>query len=134
MAKLCALVAVNVLLYHVSFYTVNRMMQIQLNQYNWTIGFRLKRYFLSNSHDLYVMRISLFVLLCFQDFLLCHTCKVRCELFHKVSHQKYLMFIECSRKVAEKNSQDPMKLTTVILNELLADETWLAQVIRFFDR
>lgn len=38
------------------------------------------------------------------------------------------MFIECSKKVAEKNSQDPMKGTTVILNELLADEVWLAQV------
>lgn len=39
------------------------------------------------------------------------------------------MYIECARKVAEKNGQDPMKGTTVVLNELLADEIWLDQVI-----
>lgn len=38
------------------------------------------------------------------------------------------MYIECAKKVAEKNVLDPMKATTVILNELLADEVWLAQV------
>lgn len=52
----------------------------------------------------------------------------RCELFHKLSHQKYSMYIECAKKVTEKNAQDPMKATTAILNELLADEPWLAQV------
>lgn len=35
------------------------------------------------------------------------------------------MFMQCSKKVAERNGQDP---TTTILNELLADEAWLAQV------
>lgn len=48
-----------------------------------------------------------------------------------MAHQKYLMFIECSRKVAEKNSENPMNGTTDILNELLADEVWLAQVRHF---
>lgn len=38
------------------------------------------------------------------------------------------MYIECAKKVAEKNSQDATKNTTVILNELLADEAWLSQV------
>lgn len=38
------------------------------------------------------------------------------------------MFMQCSKKVAEKNEQDPTKGTTVILNELLADEVWLAEV------
>lgn len=38
------------------------------------------------------------------------------------------MYIECAKKVAEKNIQDPNKGTTVILNELLADDTWLALV------
>lgn len=52
----------------------------------------------------------------------------RCELFHKIAHQKYLMFMQCSKKVSEKNEQDPTKGTTVILNELLADEIWLAEV------
>lgn len=64
----------------------------------------------------------------FQDLLLCRTCLVRCEFFHKISHQKYLMYIECAKKVAEKNSQDALKSTTVILNELLADDIWLSQV------
>lgn len=39
------------------------------------------------------------------------------------------MYIECSRKVAEKNSENPMNGTTHILNELLADEEWLTQVL-----
>lgn len=38
------------------------------------------------------------------------------------------MYIECAKKVAEKNAQDPSKGSTVILNELLADDVWLAQV------
>lgn len=60
--------------------------------------------------------------------LLCRICSSRAELYHKISHQKYLMYIECAKKVAEKNVQDPSKGTTVILNELLADDIWLAQV------
>lgn len=38
------------------------------------------------------------------------------------------MFMQCSNKVQEKNAEDPTKGTTGILNELLADEVWLAQV------
>lgn len=60
--------------------------------------------------------------------MLCRNCTARCGLYHKISHQKYLMFIECSRKVSQKNEQDPTKGSTAMLNELLADETWLAQV------
>lgn len=36
--------------------------------------------------------------------------------------------MQCSKKVSEKNELDPTKGTTVILNELLADEVWLAEV------
>lgn len=36
--------------------------------------------------------------------------------------------MQCSNKVQEKNAEDPTKGTTGILNELLADEVWLAQV------
>lgn len=71
----------------------------------------------------------MFIVNIFQDLLLCRMCSVRVELYHKITHQKYLMFIECAKKVAEKNVQDPNKGTTVILNELLADDVWLAQVI-----
>lgn len=49
-------------------------------------------------------------------------------LFNKVAHQKYIMFLECARKVADKRIGDPHKDTTIILNELLADEAWLNQV------
>ncbi|XP_055310308.1 putative uncharacterized protein DDB_G0293878 isoform X5 [Sitodiplosis mosellana] len=64
-----------------------------------------------------------------KDLLLCRSlCVVRCELLHKISHQKYLMFMQCSKKVAELNQQDPTKGTTVILNELLADEAWLSEL------
>lgn len=38
------------------------------------------------------------------------------------------MFLECARRVADKRVADPHKDTTIILNELLADETWLNQV------
>ena len=39
------------------------------------------------------------------------------------------MYIECAKRVAEKRTNDPSKDTTCILNELLADEPWLNQVI-----
>lgn len=42
------------------------------------------------------------------------------------------MFLECARRVADKKVADPQKDTTIILNELLADEAWLNQVIIFF--
>ncbi|KAK7791246.1 hypothetical protein R5R35_000976 [Gryllus longicercus] len=62
-----------------------------------------------------------------KDFLLCNTCLAQMELYHKVAHQKYLMFIECSQRVAEKRNQND---TTVILNELLANETWLNELFQ----
>lgn len=63
-----------------------------------------------------------------KDFLMCRICSTRVELFNKVAHQKYLMYIECAKRVADKRSQDPHKDTTIILNELLADEAWLTQL------
>jgi len=36
----------------------------------------------------------------FQDFLLCSVCMVSVEFYKKVDHQKYLMFIECAKRVA----------------------------------
>lgn len=38
------------------------------------------------------------------------------------------MFLECTRRVADKRAASPHKDTTKILNELLADEPWLNQV------
>ncbi|KAI5641142.1 hypothetical protein NE865_06611 [Phthorimaea operculella] len=65
-----------------------------------------------------------------KEFLVCATCCGRVQLYSRVSHQKYLMYAECSKRVAEKRMQNPSKDTTVILNELLADEVWLSQLFR----
>lgn len=68
----------------------------------------------------------------FQDFLFCRGCQKKVTLYNKVAHQKYLMFLECARRVGDKRIADPDKDTTIILNELLADEMWLNQVSNFF--
>ncbi|XP_016766169.1 uncharacterized protein LOC552092 isoform X3 [Apis mellifera] len=65
-----------------------------------------------------------------KDFLLCRICQAKVALYNKVAHQKYLMFLECARRVADKRVADPHKDTTIILNELLADETWLNQLFK----
>ncbi|XP_038213781.1 uncharacterized protein LOC119833699 isoform X4 [Zerene cesonia] len=65
-----------------------------------------------------------------KEFLVCSTCCGRVQLYSRISHQKYLMYSECSKRVAEKRLQNPNKDTTVILNELLADEPWLSQLFR----
>ncbi|XP_066246946.1 nuclear receptor coactivator 6-like isoform X1 [Euwallacea similis] len=63
-----------------------------------------------------------------KDFFMCRLCMSRVELASKVIHQKYLMYIECAKRVSEKRTSDPTKDTTCILNELLADENWLNQL------
>ena len=67
----------------------------------------------------------------FQDFRPCSVCVGRVELYSKVAHLKYLRYIECAKQVAEKRSSDPYKDTTIVLNELLADEAWLNEVCIF---
>ncbi|CAG9861726.1 unnamed protein product [Phyllotreta striolata] len=63
-----------------------------------------------------------------KDFLMCRLCVTQVELLNKVIHQKYLMYIECAKRVSEKRTNDSTKDTTCILNELLADESWLNQL------
>ncbi|XP_023942778.1 uncharacterized protein LOC112049212 isoform X2 [Bicyclus anynana] len=65
-----------------------------------------------------------------KEFLVCASCCGRVQLYSRISHQKYLMYAECSKRVTEKRMQNPGKDTTVILNELLADEVWLSQLFR----
>ncbi|KAI8440328.1 hypothetical protein MSG28_001669 [Choristoneura fumiferana] len=65
-----------------------------------------------------------------KEFLVCATCCGRVQLYSRISHQKYLMYAECSKRVAGKRMQNPSKDTTLILNELLADEVWLSQLFR----
>lgn len=38
------------------------------------------------------------------------------------------MFLECAKSVNQKLQQDPSKAATLILNQLLADDEWLAMV------
>lgn len=59
---------------------------------------------------------------------MCRMCVNRVELLNKITHQKYLMYIECAKRVTEKRTAESHKDTTCILNELLADEPWLNQV------
>ncbi|XP_039280231.1 uncharacterized protein LOC111049075 [Nilaparvata lugens] len=66
-----------------------------------------------------------------KNFLLCKRCIDLVTLFNKIVHQKYQVFISCANKVQEKRTMDPAKDTTVILNELLADEPWISQVSTF---
>lgn len=64
----------------------------------------------------------------FQSFVLCRICFSRFEILHKISHQKHIMFTECVKSVNQKLTDDPMKAATIVLNELLADDEWLAMV------
>jgi hypothetical protein len=67
----------------------------------------------------------------FQDFPLCSVLLVRVQLYNKVAQQKYVMYIESAKRVARKRSSDPYKDTTIIANELSADDAWLNQVSIF---
>lgn len=62
---------------------------------------------------------------------MCRNCVGAVALYNKIAHQKYLMFVECAKRVGEKRTSSPEKDTTVVLNELLADEAWLSQVSHF---
>jgi hypothetical protein len=62
---------------------------------------------------------------------LCNVSLVRVQFYNKVAQQKYVMYTECAKRVAGKRSSDPYKDTTIIANELLADEAWLNQVCIF---
>jgi len=73
----------------------------------------------------------------FQNFPLCPRCSRLTLLYHRLQHQKQRMFMTCSEVVegrkkaaqkAGKGSSAAGAETTNILNELLANESWLEQV------
>lgn len=63
-----------------------------------------------------------------KDFNLCEECATKVEILHKISHQKFLIFLDCTKMVGIKKTSNYAKPSTEILNELLADDTWLSQV------
>lgn len=65
--------------------------------------------------------------------MICLDCIKWVQLYNKLVHQKYIMYIECAKRVAETRSEDKNKDTTVILNELLAEEEWLKKVTELVD-
>lgn len=65
-----------------------------------------------------------------KEFVVCASCCARVQLYSRIAHQKYLMYAECSKRVAEKRMASPGKDTTLVLNELLADDIWLSQLFR----
>ncbi|XP_054266424.1 uncharacterized protein LOC128988797 isoform X1 [Macrosteles quadrilineatus] len=65
-----------------------------------------------------------------KDFMICLECIKFVQLYNKLVHQKYIMYIDCVKRVQEKRKTDSGKDTTVILNELLADEEWLSKLFR----
>lgn len=60
-----------------------------------------------------------------RNFSVCVDCSRLCSLFHKLHHQKQKLYIMCSEIVEKRKTESPGIDTTQILNQLLADDTWL---------
>lgn len=64
-----------------------------------------------------------------KDILLCRICAARADIFHKIAHEKYNLYVNCARRVSELQSENPSKSSTEILNDLLAEHNWIDEVI-----
>ncbi|CAD7005590.1 unnamed protein product [Ceratitis capitata] len=51
-------------------------------------------------------------------------------IFHKIAHEKYNLYIQCSSRVAEQQQECPGKSSTEILNDLLAEHNWVDELFR----
>jgi hypothetical protein len=65
-----------------------------------------------------------------RNFNLCKKCSRLAQLYHKLQHQKQSMFTTCSDVVESRRKNSPGLDTTRMLNELLADDTWLESRFR----
>ncbi|KAL7732992.1 hypothetical protein ACLKA6_002799 [Drosophila palustris] len=65
-----------------------------------------------------------------KDIVLCRICAARADLFHKIAHEKFNLFINCSQRVSEQQQQFPDKTSTEILNDLLAEHNWIDELFR----
>uniref|UniRef100_A0A6B2EBY5 Putative mucin-19 n=1 Tax=Phlebotomus kandelakii TaxID=1109342 RepID=A0A6B2EBY5_9DIPT len=65
-----------------------------------------------------------------RDFTLCGQCEGNLRMHHRMKHQKYTLYMACTQKVQERSGQDPTKTSTTILNELLAEDSWLEELFK----
>ncbi|CAH1397867.1 unnamed protein product [Nezara viridula] len=64
------------------------------------------------------------------EAVICRDCLTKIEVLHKLCHFKCSLYTLCEERVKEKREAEPGKDTTVILNDLLADDIWLNQIFR----
>ncbi|XP_066906376.1 uncharacterized protein [Halyomorpha halys] len=64
------------------------------------------------------------------EAVLCRNCLSEVEVLHKLCHFKCSLYTVCEERVKEKRDAEPEKDTTVVLNDLLADDVWLNQIFR----
>ena len=64
----------------------------------------------------------------FQNFSVCDACSELCSLYHNLHHQKQKLYVMCSEIVERRKTSAPGIDTTNILNQLLADDSWLETV------
>eukprot|EP00092_Neocalanus_flemingeri_P012349 GFUD01013315.1.p1 GENE.GFUD01013315.1~~GFUD01013315.1.p1 ORF type:complete len:1215 (-),score=291.42 GFUD01013315.1:329-3973(-) len=60
-----------------------------------------------------------------RNFSVCKECSRLCHLYHRLHHQKQKLYMMCSEIVERRKTDSPGIDTTQILNQLLADDTWL---------
>ena len=63
-----------------------------------------------------------------QNFSVCEDCSELCHLYHNLHHQKQKLYVMCSEIVEKRKASRPGIDTTQILNQLLADDSWLETV------
>jgi len=65
-----------------------------------------------------------------RNFSVCSSCSELCTLYHLLHHQKQKLYVMCSEIVEKRKTNSPGIDTTRILNQLLADDTWLEAQFR----